>query len=121
MEPVLVVGHPGLHQEARDPVLHLNHLPHQQMPVAQSPAPISDLGRGHMALRKEITAETVGNLAGIDTVILFFAAARCADQLFLSGRTMCGDLWHFDTRVIATRKVIPMAPGAMRVTAREAI
>jgi hypothetical protein len=55
--------------------LHLHHLPHQEVPVAQRAASVSDLGRHHMALRKEITSQAVGDPAGIDLVVLLFG--RC--------------------------------------------
>jgi len=35
MQPLLVILHACLHQQARDTVLPLHHLPHQQMPVPQ--------------------------------------------------------------------------------------
>jgi hypothetical protein len=41
-----------------------------QMSVAQRPAPISNVRRCYMALRQEIATEAVGNLAGIDPVVL---------------------------------------------------
>src|ERR1017187_7289847 len=56
VQPLLVVAHTGLHQQARDPVLHLNHLLYQQSAVAQCTPSVADLGRCHIALRKEITA-----------------------------------------------------------------
>jgi hypothetical protein len=77
MEPLLVVGHPGFHQEARDPALHLDHLPHQQMPVAQGPSPVSHFRGRHVTLRKEVTAQAVGDFAGIDSVVL---RLRCSDR-----------------------------------------
>jgi hypothetical protein len=67
---MLVVAHTGLHQQARDPVLHLNHLLDQQSTVAQSAPPVTDLGRSHVALGKKITTKAVGYLVGIDLVIL---------------------------------------------------
>jgi hypothetical protein len=41
-----------------------------KLSVAQRPPPVPDLGRSHVAFRKEITTQAVGNLAGIDLVIL---------------------------------------------------
>jgi hypothetical protein len=70
MQPLLVVAHPGFHQQARDPVLHLHHLLDQQPAVAQGSPPVADLGRCHGALRKEVATKTVGYLAGIDLVVL---------------------------------------------------
>ena len=77
VQPLFVVLHACLHQQAGDPVLHLHHLPHQQMPVPQRAASVSDLGRHHArALRKEITSQAVGDLAGMSIrSSLFFAAA----------------------------------------------
>jgi hypothetical protein len=70
MQSLLVVAHPGFHQQARDPVLHLHHLLDQQPAVAQGSPPVADLGRCHVALRKEVATKTVGYLAGIDAVVL---------------------------------------------------
>ena len=70
MQSLLVVAHTGLHQQARDPVLHLNHLLHQQSTIAKRSSPVTDLGRCHVALRKKITSKAVGDLAGIDLVVL---------------------------------------------------
>jgi hypothetical protein len=39
------------------PVLHLHHLPYQQMPVAQGAAPISNLRRDHVTLRQEVAPQ----------------------------------------------------------------
>src|SRR5450755_3256084 len=46
------------------------------MPVAQGPASIPNLSRCHVAFRQEVTAQAVGNLAGINPIILLF---RCGD------------------------------------------
>src|ERR1017187_5807440 len=42
------------------------------MPKAQGPASISNLGRCHVAFGQEVTAQAVGNLAGINPIILLF-------------------------------------------------
>src|SRR5580700_5410380 len=42
------------------------------MPVAQDSASIPNLGRCHVAFRQEVTAQAVGNLAGINPIILLF-------------------------------------------------
>src|SRR5271157_2075103 len=42
------------------------------MPVAQGPASIPNLSRCHVAFRQEVTAQPVGNLAGINPIILLF-------------------------------------------------
>jgi hypothetical protein len=34
VQPLLVIAHPGFHQQTRNPILHLNHLAHQQLSVA---------------------------------------------------------------------------------------
>ena len=64
------MAHSRFHQQARDPVLHLHHLAHQQVPVAQSAAPIPNLGGSHVAFRQKIAAQAVGDLAGIDPIVL---------------------------------------------------
>jgi hypothetical protein len=45
------------------------------MPVAQNAALISNLRRDHVTLRQEIAAQTIGDLAGIDLVVLLLG--RC--------------------------------------------
>lgn len=35
VQPLLVIARPGIHQQARDPILHLHHLALQQVSVAQ--------------------------------------------------------------------------------------
>jgi hypothetical protein len=75
VQPLLVCSTPGLHQQTRDPVLHLHHLPYQQMPVAQGATPISNLRRDHVTLRQEIAAKTVSDLSGVDLVVLLLG--RC--------------------------------------------
>jgi hypothetical protein len=65
-----VVTHSGFHQEARDPILHLNHLAYQQVTIAQGAAPIPNLRGSQMALGQEIAPQAVRNLAGIDPVVL---------------------------------------------------
>lgn len=69
MESLLVVAHSGFHQQAGYAILHLDHLPHEQMPIAQRSAAPS-LGCRHVALRQEIAPQAVRDLAGIDAVIL---------------------------------------------------
>ena len=64
--PLFVVAHSGLHQQPRNAVLHLDHLLQHKVPVAQRSAPVPDLGRSHVALRQEVAAQAVGDLAGID-------------------------------------------------------
>jgi hypothetical protein len=66
------MAHSRFHQQPRDPVLHLNHLAHQQMPIAQGTAPIPNLGGSHVAFRQEVAAQAVGDLAGIDPIVLLF-------------------------------------------------
>jgi hypothetical protein len=58
-----------------DPVLHLHHLPHQQMPVPQGAPSIPYRCRHHVALREEVASQAVGDLAGIDLVVLLLG--RC--------------------------------------------
>src|SRR5271165_902411 len=42
------------------------------MPVSQGAASIPNLGRCHVAFRQKVTAQAVGNLAGINPIILLF-------------------------------------------------
>jgi hypothetical protein len=67
------MAHSGFQQQARNPVLHLHHLAHQQMAVAQGAAPIPKLRGRHVAFRKEVTAQAVGDLVGIDPVVLLLS------------------------------------------------
>ena len=77
VQPQLVVAHPGLHQQAGYTVLHLYRLPQHQAAVAQDPPPVPNLGRCHVALRQEIAAQAVGDLAGVDPVVL---PLRCGNR-----------------------------------------
>ena len=70
VQPLLVIADPAFHEQPRYTVLHLHHLPHHQVPVAQRTAPVPDLGRSRVALGKKIAAQAVGDLAGIDPVVL---------------------------------------------------
>src|SRR5260370_15072222 len=70
VQSLLVVLHTRLHQETRDTVLHLHHLSHQQMPLPQGAPSIPYRCRHHVALREEVAAQAVGQLAGIDPVVL---------------------------------------------------
>ena len=73
MQPLLVMAHTGFQQQTRDPVLHLHHLAHQQVPVAQGPAPIPDLCGGHVALRQKVAAQAIGDLAGVNPIVLLLS------------------------------------------------
>jgi hypothetical protein len=68
--PPLGMSHAVFHQQPGHPVLHLLHLLDQQPSIPQRPPAVSDLGRGHVALRQEVATKTVGDLAGIDPVVL---------------------------------------------------
>ena len=70
MQSQLVLADPGFHQQTRYPVLHLYRLPQHQAAVTEDLAPVADLGRCHVALGKEIAAQAVGDLAGIDAIVL---------------------------------------------------
>jgi hypothetical protein len=50
-----------------------SELPHQQVPLAQSTA--AHLSGRYVALRKEVASQAVGDLVGIDLVVLFLG--RC--------------------------------------------
>src|SRR5260370_152211 len=60
-------------QQYRNLVLHLYRLADQQVPVAQGAPSFANLRRGHVALRQKIAAQAVGNLFGIDAVVLFLS------------------------------------------------
>src|SRR5438128_3190980 len=75
VQPLLVVAHSGFHQQTRDPILHLHHLPHQQVPVAQGSAAIVNLG-----------SMPCGTLVGSRS---FFLAAPMARSI-RCGRYLCG-------------------------------
>ena len=70
MQLVLVVADARLHQHLRDLVLQLDVLPHQQLAIAQGASSLPNLHRGHVALGQEIAAQAVGDLAGIDAIVL---------------------------------------------------
>jgi len=70
VRPLLVVAHPGFHQQRADLYFQLHHLADQQVAVAQRAPPFTNRRRGHVALRQEITTQTIANLAGIDAVVL---------------------------------------------------
>ena len=76
VEPLFRMSHTLFQQQPRYAVLHLHHLLDQQSAVAQRSAPVADLGRSHVTLWKEIATKTVGDLAGIDLVVL---ALGCGD------------------------------------------
>src|SRR5882757_3294307 len=71
VQSLLVVAHPGFHQQRADLDFHLHHLAHQQVAVAQRAPPFANRGRGHVALRQEIAAQAIANLAGVNAVVLF--------------------------------------------------
>ena len=57
-------------------IFHLHHLPHQQVSIAQGSASIANLGRCHVALWQEVAAQAVGDLAGINLIVLLFLPLR---------------------------------------------
>jgi len=61
---------PCFHQQTGDAILHLHHLAHQQVTVAQGSASIANGGGCHVALRQEVTAQAFSDLAGIDPIVL---------------------------------------------------
>src|SRR6266852_4252027 len=72
VEPLLVVAHACFHQQRADLVLHLHHLPDQQVAVPQRSSPFANGRRGHVALRQKIAPQAVANLAGINAIVLLF-------------------------------------------------
>ena len=76
VQPQLVVAHAGLHQQSGDPILHLHGLPLDQIAITQNPPPVADRSRGDVALRQEVPAQAVGDLAGIDPVVLLFGRSH---------------------------------------------
>jgi hypothetical protein len=74
----------GLHQQAGHAVLHLHHLLDYKASMTKGAAPVADLGRCHVALGQEIATQAIGDLAGIDSVVLLFAAAIEDEDRFLA-------------------------------------
>jgi hypothetical protein len=70
MQLLLVVADAGLHQHLRDLVLQLDVLSDQQLAVTQGASSLPDLHRCHIALRQEVAAQAVGDLACIDAIVL---------------------------------------------------
>ena len=101
VKPALVVIHPGLHQQPRYPVLHLHHLLDHQAPVAKYTAPVSNLGRSHMALGKKVAAQAVGDLACINLVVLLLGRSDRPQHQRMR------DLHLFRMRKQMTRRSIP--------------
>src|SRR5437667_11749056 len=63
-----------------DPILHLHHLAHQQVSVAQGSASVSNRGGCHVAFRQEVAAQAVGDLAGIDAIVLLLGRSDGAQH-----------------------------------------
>ena len=45
------------------------------MRIAQTAAPVPNLGGSHVAFRQEVAAQAVRDLAGIDPIVFFLASA----------------------------------------------
>jgi hypothetical protein len=58
-----------------------------QVSVAQRAAPVSNLGRRHVAFRQKVAAQAVGDLAGINALVLLFC---CRD---LSNSPRVAEIW----------------------------
>src|SRR5439155_17796772 len=80
VQPPLVVAHSGFHQQTGDPILHLHHLAYQQVSVAQGSASVSNRGGCHVAFRQEVAAQAVGDLAGIDAIVLLLGRSDGAQH-----------------------------------------
>src|SRR5271165_1873680 len=63
------------------------------MPVSQGPTSIPNLGRGHVAFRQEVAAQAVGNLAGINPIILLFRRSDGAQHQRMS-HLYLGRVWQ---------------------------
>ncbi|MCU1239858.1 MAG: hypothetical protein JWO71_584 [Candidatus Acidoferrum typicum] len=72
MQSLLVVAHSRFHQQSANLVLHLHHLPDQQVAVPQRASTFANRGRGHVALRQKIAPQTVANLARVNAIVLLF-------------------------------------------------
>jgi hypothetical protein len=59
-------------RRSADLVLHLHHLPDQQVAIAQCAPPFANGSGGHSALRQKIAPQTVANLTRIDAIVLLF-------------------------------------------------
>src|SRR5205823_10816415 len=80
VQPPLVVAHSCFHQQTGDPILHLHHQAHQQVSVAQGSASVSNRGGCHVAFRQEVAAQAVGDLAGIDAIVLLLGRSDGAQH-----------------------------------------
>src|SRR6185312_945385 len=60
------------------------------MPVAQHPPPLPDRRRRHVALRQEVAPETVGDLAGVDPVVLLLRGSNRPQHQRVCDLHRCG-------------------------------
>jgi hypothetical protein len=104
VKPPLVVGHPSFHEKTRDPIFRLHHLSHQQIAVAQSSPSVPNLSRSHVALRQEITAQAIGDLARVNAIVLFLGGCDCSQH-----QRVC----HFDLRRMRLEMIVD-PPGKNR-------
>ena len=92
VQALFVVADAGFHQQRADLDFHLHHLPHQQVAIAQRATPFANRRRSHVALRQEITAQTVANLPGIDAVVLLFRGGDGAQHQWMR-HLQSGRMW----------------------------
>jgi len=59
---------------------HLQNLPDQQVAVAQGVPPFAERSGSHVAPRQKIAAQTVGNLLGVDAIVLLLRGGNGAQH-----------------------------------------
>jgi hypothetical protein len=57
---------------------------HEQEAVAQGSPSVPNLGRCHVAFRQEVAAQAVGDLAGINSIVLFLGRGDGAQHQWMS-------------------------------------
>ncbi len=61
-------------------ILYLHHLLDYKAAIAKRAAPVADLGCCHVALGQEIAPQAIGDLAGIDSVVLLLGRSNRAQH-----------------------------------------
>ena len=74
------MAHSCFHQQTGDAILHLHHLAHQQVAVAQGSASVPNRSGCHVAFRQKVAAQAVGDLSGIDPIVLLLSRSDGAQH-----------------------------------------